>query len=443
MHDKGQGSAASVSATGAAAGWLVVGIVVLCTIAGCLPEEDLSYPPESPAGDHQPGAGTGGRGPGNPAAPAEPALPAAATPLAESPPPPESLPAAISEPATAPSGPAATLEYARAHVRQAGPAAAEQGVLLIGSSSIVGELGRVAATELGDAGYRVTSLGVSGTGLSRRDHFDWLAVAQGLKIPANPAGAVVYLGVNDAQTLTEPWPGAPAADPEQPLDPGVVSASADAPYDTIARMPGTRGPAMVRAGPRDGAKRKAGRRDGAPARPARVGRRASGSKAGNLVGAVPWKSPLWAADYQARVGRFIDTLCERGVPRVVLLLPVDVRPKALDTALRRIRAAQTNAAASSRCGVAVATEGDRPHFEAQHEKLRLADGFHLTAAGARVVWERIEPALTRLLGAAPTAAMMPRSSTPPAPASPAGAASSASTDAGLAGEVTTQEVQTP
>ena len=88
---------------------------------------------------------------------------------------------------------------------------------------------------------------------------------------------------------------------------------------------------------------------------------------------------------------FVNRLCERGVPRVVLLLPVDVRHTKLDSALRRIRAAQVNGTLRSQCGVAVATAGDMPTFVDRGRKLRRPDGFHMTRAGAEVVWQRARP----------------------------------------------------
>ena len=226
--------------------------------------------------------------------------------------------------------------YAPQQVRWSGPEDAERQVLVIGSSSIFGALGKVIEADLAAGGDRVGRLGVSGTGLSRRDHYDWIDVARRLPVTERTRGVIVYLGVNDAQPLVDPNAARP-------------------PY-----LP------QVEGGPK--MRRQASRLPGA---------------------GIPWRAAAWQPAYEARVIEFADVLCDRGVHAVVLLLPVDVRTAPLDRALRRVRAAQTNAAARSKCALAVATEGDAPKFGGANGRLRRPDGFHMTPAGAEVVWQRV------------------------------------------------------
>jgi hypothetical protein len=104
---------------------------------------------------------------------------------------------------------------------------------------------------------------------------------------------------------------------------------------------------------------------------------------------LAWSDRRWSGVYERRVRRFIDRICARGVKRVVLLLPVDVVAPRLQRRLERVRGLQARAARASRCGVAVATSGDRGRFHAGGIARRGRDGFHMTEHGARVVWARV------------------------------------------------------
>jgi hypothetical protein len=104
---------------------------------------------------------------------------------------------------------------------------------------------------------------------------------------------------------------------------------------------------------------------------------------------LAWSDRRWSDIYEGRVRRFIDRICARGAERVVLLLPVDVVGERLQRRLERVRVVQAQAAAASRCGVAVATGGDRGRFQAGGRARRRRDGFHMTEHGARVVWARV------------------------------------------------------
>jgi hypothetical protein len=128
---------------------------------------------------------------------------------------------------------------------------------------------------------------------------------------------------------------------------------------------------------------------------------------------LAWSDRRWSGIYERRVRRFIARICARGAGRVVLLLPVDVVGPRLQHRLQRVRTLQARAAAASRCGVAVATRGDRGRFHAGGVARRRKDGFHMTEHGARVVWARVrERALASALYTPPEPAAEARSDTP-------------------------------
>lgn len=74
-------------------------------------------------------------------------------------------------------------------------------VVLIGSSSVNGALGRMIESELETAGLRVERHGRSSTGLARPDFFDWQDEAGTLHGLEAMRGVVVYMGGNDTQAL--------------------------------------------------------------------------------------------------------------------------------------------------------------------------------------------------------------------------------------------------
>jgi len=74
-------------------------------------------------------------------------------------------------------------------------------VVLIGSSSVNGALGRMMESELEGAGLRVERHGRSSTGLARPDFFDWQDEAHALRGLETMRGVVVYMGGNDTQAL--------------------------------------------------------------------------------------------------------------------------------------------------------------------------------------------------------------------------------------------------
>ena len=74
-------------------------------------------------------------------------------------------------------------------------------VLVLGSSSVNGALGKHMETRLQGHGFVVHRKGKSSAGLARPDYFDWLRQVDQLPIDDNTRGAVIYLGTNDGQAL--------------------------------------------------------------------------------------------------------------------------------------------------------------------------------------------------------------------------------------------------
>lgn len=74
-------------------------------------------------------------------------------------------------------------------------------VVLIGSSSINGALGRMIETEIETAGLEVERHGRSSTGLARPDFFDWQAEITELGDLSAMRGVIVYMGGNDTQAV--------------------------------------------------------------------------------------------------------------------------------------------------------------------------------------------------------------------------------------------------
>lgn len=116
---------------------------------------------------------------------------------------------------------------------------------------------------------------------------------------------------------------------------------------------------------------------------------------------LPFASESWNAVYTRRVQDFLERMCQRGAQRVIVLLPVDVDRPDLQQRLLHIREVQVNAAAATSCAVAVQTAGDAGQFDLMGAPKRLPDGFHMTALGAQIIWQRIEPEVLQLLDTAP------------------------------------------
>jgi hypothetical protein len=78
--------------------------------------------------------------------------------------------------------------------------------VIVGSSSIRQVFGRVLAHALERRGYGVTREGVTSAGFARPDFRDVNAITEALPITGDTAVVLVYLGLNDAQSL---WLSAP------------------------------------------------------------------------------------------------------------------------------------------------------------------------------------------------------------------------------------------
>jgi hypothetical protein len=112
---------------------------------------------------------------------------------------------------------------------------------------------------------------------------------------------------------------------------------------------------------------------------------------------VPFGALDWDTIYTRRTREFLDRICRRGAQRAVVLLPVDVNRNDMQHRLDRIRDIQVQAASQTSCAAVVQTAGDAGQFELAGVAKRMPDGFHMSSMGARVVWERIEPEVVRLL----------------------------------------------
>ena len=113
---------------------------------------------------------------------------------------------------------------------------------------------------------------------------------------------------------------------------------------------------------------------------------------------LPWRHRRWSAVYRERARQLIERICQRGALRALMVLPVDVKRPRLQRRLRRIRALQEQAAQQTSCGVALPTAGDEARLVAsKRTQIRRRDGFHMTAKGAQLVWDRIGGAARRAL----------------------------------------------
>ncbi len=209
-------------------------------------------------------------------------------------------------------------------------------VFVVGSSSIRNDLGTTIELDLRRRGFDVFRHGVSGTGLTRPERYDWFATSAWLPVSSRTLAVLIYLGVNDGQGIHEvgrDWvPG-------------------------LGRPPG-RGET------------------------------------------VSWNDMRWSHAYMRRFVAFIDSFCRRGARDVFILLPVDLRNRSLEEKMVRIRNLQTEAVRWSQCGRVLDTRGDAAHFLTGNERAaprRKRDGFHMTQFGAQIVWERVRDRVIAVL----------------------------------------------
>jgi len=116
---------------------------------------------------------------------------------------------------------------------------------------------------------------------------------------------------------------------------------------------------------------------------------------------VPFGTEAWDNLYSTRARDFVERICQRGAQRAIVLLPVDVERTGLQQQLEHIRELQSRAAARTSCGVVLRTSGDAGQFDEAGVPKRMPDGYHMSARGAQIVWERIQPEVLRLLAVNP------------------------------------------
>jgi hypothetical protein len=124
---------------------------------------------------------------------------------------------------------------------------------------------------------------------------------------------------------------------------------------------------------------------------------------------LPWRHARWSTLYRERARQLMERICQRGAARALMVLPVDVKRPRLQRRLHRIRALQAQAARQTSCGVALSTAGDEARLAAsRRSEIRHRDGFHMTAKGAKLVWDRIRGAARRALQPSPAPGATPR-----------------------------------
>lgn len=177
--------------------------------------------------------------------------------------------------------------------RRARTPAAPPDVLIIGSSSVNGALGRLIESELSHAGMRPERRARSSSGFARPDFYDWEAEIPSLGDLRALRGLVVYAGGNDAQAI---------------------------------RLRESELPAEVRGD--------------------RRARRAAEW--------IVWREEArWRPVYQSRVRSFVDALCAAGARRVVVLLPAAGENEHWTERMERVHELQAAGTRESRCGRAI------------------------------------------------------------------------------------------
>lgn len=112
---------------------------------------------------------------------------------------------------------------------------------------------------------------------------------------------------------------------------------------------------------------------------------------------IKWSEDGWAEVYERRAKEFVESVCQRGVKRTIVLLPVDVTLPRMQKKLERVRSLQKKAAGSTSCGAAISTSGDVGRFRVNGKSMRRKDGIHMSTQGAQAVWDRIKAEAVRLI----------------------------------------------
>ncbi|UJR82771.1 VOC family protein [Sandaracinus amylolyticus] len=104
---------------------------------------------------------------------------------------------------------------------------------------------------------------------------------------------------------------------------------------------------------------------------------------------VAWRDEArWRELYTSRVRAFVDTICDAGVARAIVVLPADGDREGWADRIARVQEAQAAGVRGTRCGVVLDPRSDAPVREGD-----TIDGVHLSTRGARQVLTRIGPAL--------------------------------------------------
>jgi catechol 2,3-dioxygenase-like lactoylglutathione lyase family enzyme len=208
-------------------------------------------------------------------------------------------------------------------------------VLIVGSSSVNGALGRLIESELARAGMRPERRARSSSGFARPDFFDWEAEVPNLGDLRALRGLVVYAGGNDAQAI---------------------------------RL----------------------REHELPPRPEGEGRARRGGRRPDEW--IVWREEArWRPVYQGRVRAFVDALCNAGARRVLVLLPAEGENEGWSGRMERIQELQDAGTRATRCGRVVDPRGVRAREGS------TLDGIHLSRTGARAVWDRVGETILREL----------------------------------------------
>jgi len=100
----------------------------------------------------------------------------------------------------------------------------------------------------------------------------------------------------------------------------------------------------------------------------------------------------WTRTYVARMRTFVESLCDAGARRAIVVLPNDGDREVWSDRIRRVQEAQVQGVRGTRCGIVVDPRG---HPVRRGDTL---DGVHLSMRGARTLLDRIGPVLVAALG---------------------------------------------
>ncbi len=185
-------------------------------------------------------------------------------------------------------------------------------VLIIGSSSVNGALGRLIESELATAGLHPERRARSSSGFSRPDFYDWEAEIPSLGDLHALRGLVLYAGGNDAQAI---------------------------------RLRERELPEAVR----------------------------TDRRARRTAEWIQWRDEArWRTTYEGRVRSFVDALCAAGARRVLVLLPAEGENEHWSGRMERIQVLQESATRATRCGRVIDPRGVRVREGATVDGIHLS-----------------------------------------------------------------------